>query len=123
MGYSERTASEPLEQQITERTEKLVKANKLLQRGICDRIATEAQLLQTTSELQELFQAFPDIYLRLKIDGAILSCHTRETSDLYMPPEKLLGKLIQDILPSDVSRQFQEAIAQLLLTKSLVAMR
>ncbi len=116
-----RTASEPLEQQITERTEKLVKANKLLQRGICDRIATEAQLLQTTSELQELFQAFPDIYLRLKSDGTILSCHSKKTSDIYLPPEKFLGRLIQDVLPPDISRQFQEAISQLLLTNSLVA--
>lgn len=115
------TASDLLEQQITARTEKLVKVNKLLQRKICDRIATEAQLLQTTSELQELFQAFPDIYLRLKSDGTILSCHTREISDLYMAPEKLLGKLIQDVLPPDIGRQFQEAIAQLLLTNSLVA--
>ncbi|MDF5721540.1 MAG: histidine kinase dimerization/phosphoacceptor domain -containing protein [Rhizonema sp. PD37] len=116
-----RTASEPLEQQITEQTEKLLKANKRLQRGICDRIATEAQLLQTTSELQELFQAFPDIYLRLKSDGTILSCHSKKTSDIYLPPEKFLGRLIQDVLPSDISRQFQEAISQLLLTNSLVA--
>lgn len=54
-----------------------------MQRGLCDRIATEAQLLQTTSELQELFQAFPDIYFRLNKDGIILSYHTREELDLY----------------------------------------
>lgn len=116
-----KTASDELERQIAERTKELVKANKLLQRGICDRIATEAQLLQTTSELQELFQAFPDVYFRLKSDGTILSCHARETSDLYLPPEKFLGKLAQECLPPNVAEQFQQAILQVNETNSLVA--
>jgi len=116
-----KTTSDQLEKQITERTQELIKANKLLQRGICDRIATEAQLLQTTSELQELFQAFPDKYFRLKNDGMILSCQTRAISDLYLPSEKLLGKKMQDILPLDVAKQFQQAIFQVTDTNSLVA--
>ncbi len=115
-----KTANYELEKQNS-RTEELVKTNKLLQRGICDRIATEGQLLQTTSELQELFQAFPDIYFRLKSDGRILSYHARETSDLYLPPEKLLGKAMQDILPPDAAKQFQQAIFQVNKTNSLVA--
>lgn len=112
---------EQLEKQIVNKTEELVKANKLLQRGICDRIATEAQLLQTTSELQELFQAFPDIYLRLKSDGTILSYHARETSDWYFSLEKFLGKSMQDSLPSHVGEQVQQAILQVQQTNSLVA--
>ncbi|MBR8835630.1 MAG: PAS domain-containing protein [Stigonema ocellatum SAG 48.90 = DSM 106950] len=113
--------SDELEKQNAKRTEELVKANKLLQRGICDRIATEAQLLQTTSELQELFQAFPDVYFRLKSDSTILSYHARETSDLYLPPEKCLGYRMQDVLPSDVAKQFQQAVLQVNQTNSLVA--
>ncbi len=115
-----KTANSELEKQNS-RTEELVKANKLLQRGICDRIATEGQLLQTTSELQEIFQAFPDIYFRLKSDGTILSCHGRETSDLYLQPEKFLGKAMQNILPTDAAKQFQQAIFQVNKTNSLVA--
>ncbi len=109
-----------LERQVSA-TEELVKANKLLKQGICDRLTTEAQLLQTTSEFQEIFQAFPDIYFRLKSDGTIICCHTRETSDLYLPPEKLLGKRMQDVLQSDVAEQFQQAILQVHQTNALVA--
>ncbi|MBW4667017.1 MAG: PAS domain-containing protein [Cyanomargarita calcarea GSE-NOS-MK-12-04C] len=101
--------------------EELLKANKLLQRAICDRIATEAQLLQTTSELQEIFQAFPDIYFRLASDGTILSYHARKIFDLYLPQEAFLGKRMQDVLTSDVSYQFQQAILQVHQTNSLVA--
>ncbi|MBO3458562.1 CBS domain-containing protein [Aetokthonos hydrillicola Thurmond2011] len=113
--------SDTLEKQITERTQELVKANKLLQRGICDRIAIEAHLLQTTSELQELFQAFPDIYFRLNSDGTVLSCHARETTDLYLPPKDFLGKRMQDVLPDDIAKKFQEAILHVNDKNSLVS--
>lgn len=117
----ESIVKDEIEQQVVKRTEELAKANKLLQRGICDRIATEAQLLQTTSQLQELFLAFPDIYFRLKNDGTILSCHTGDTSNLYLPAETFLGKRIQDVLPADVGCQFQQAIFELFETNSLIA--
>ncbi len=101
--------------------EKLENTNKLLQRKICDTLATEAQLLQTTRELQELFQAFPDIYFRLKSDGTILSCHASDLSNLYLTPEKFLGKQLEEVLPLSIARQFREAISQALETNSLIA--
>ncbi len=107
--------------QALERTQQLEKVNKLLQRAMCDRIATEAQLLQTTSELQELFQAFPDVYLRLNSDGTILSCHAREACNLYLPPDKFIDLQIQEIFPYDVASKFQEAIFQINQTQSPVA--
>ncbi|MGD1910416.1 MAG: histidine kinase dimerization/phosphoacceptor domain -containing protein [Rivularia sp. (in: cyanobacteria)] len=108
-----------LQEEIKQR-ENLENTNKLLQRRICDSLATEAQLLQTTSELQELFQAFPDIYFRLKNDGTILSCHTKEFSHLYLTPDKFLGKQLEEILPSSIADQFREAISQILETNSLI---
>ncbi|MGB3756148.1 MAG: histidine kinase dimerization/phosphoacceptor domain -containing protein [Rivularia sp. (in: cyanobacteria)] len=95
--------------------------NKLLQHKICDSLATEAQLLQTTNELQELFQAFPDIYFRLKSDGTILSCHAKEISDLYLPSEQFLGKQLEEVVPPLIACQFREAISQILETNSLIA--
>ncbi|MFH7025007.1 MAG: PAS domain-containing protein [Heteroscytonema crispum UTEX LB 1556] len=110
-----------LERRVQEATADLVKTNKLLQRKICDRIATEAQLLQTTCELQELFEAFPDIYFRLNNDGTIISCQAREASNLYLPLEEFLGKRMQDVLPPDVAKEFEQAILQVQQTDSLVA--
>lgn len=101
--------------------DKLKDANKRLQHKICDSLATEAQLLQTTNELQELFQAFPDIYFRLKSDGTILSCHTKEFSDLYLPPDKFLGKKLEEVVPFNIADKFQEAICQVLETDSPTA--
>lgn len=100
-------------EEIHSKNEELTKANKQLQRAICDRIATEAQLLQTTSELQEIFHAFPDIYFRIANDGKILSYHARELSELYVSPDQFTHHKFQDIFPTDIAIQFQSAICQL----------
>jgi len=86
-----------------------------------ERTATEMQLLQTTSELQEIFQAFPDIYFRLDGSGKILSCNAGSTEHLCWSKEVCVGKRVQDCLPSDVSSQFQAAIAEVKQKKSLIA--
>jgi PAS domain S-box-containing protein len=106
----------------TVQTQKTLKhTNKLLQHKICDSLATEAQLLQTTNELQELFQAFPDVYFRLKSDGTILSCHTKDLSELYLPPEQFLGKQLEEVVPPSIAFQFREAISLVIETNTLIA--
>ncbi len=114
-------AEAELERKINYATEEIVKVNRNLQRGICDRVATEAQLLQTTSELQEIFQAFPDLYFRLGSDGTILSYHTREAAEFYLPSKPFIGKRLQDVMPLNIGCEFQQAMIQLHQTQSLVA--
>ncbi|MBD2354258.1 PAS domain-containing protein [Tolypothrix sp. FACHB-123] len=113
-------AEEDSEKRILKATEDLLKANKKLQQGICDRIATETQLLQTTSELQEIFQAFPDLYLRLDRDGTILSHYTKNISDFYLLTADSLGRKVQNILPINVGDKFIEAILNVQQTNALV---
>ncbi|BDA72076.1 hypothetical protein CAL7716_062420 [Calothrix sp. PCC 7716] len=103
------------------RAEKLATANQQLQQKIYFSVKTEAQLLKTTSELQQIFQAFPDIYFRLAADGTILSYYAQDESALYLPPEEFLGKPVKDVVPSEVSEKFNTAIVELNQTKSLVA--
>jgi two-component system sensor histidine kinase/response regulator len=79
------------------------------------------ELLQANSEMRAVFQAFPDLFFRLDTDGTILDYKAGSTTDLYLPPEKLLGRRIQDIPLKDVGNKFQEAIQQLKETKSLVS--
>ncbi|BAZ10695.1 signal transduction histidine kinase [Calothrix sp. NIES-4071] len=102
------------------RAQELERKNQQLQQKICFSVKTEAQLLQTTCELQEIFQAFPDIYFRIAANGTILSYQTQDTSGLYLPPEEFLGKTIQDVLPSEVSKKFMAAVIELQQTNSVV---
>jgi len=113
-------AEQDLDKQREERIA-LSKTNEMLRRAICDRVATEAQLLQTTSELQEIFQAFPDVYFRLDPEGKILSYHAGQASAFHFWADVYLGKLVQDVLPTIVKQQFQTAILQVHQTESIVA--
>ncbi|MBF2066391.1 MAG: PAS domain S-box protein [Calothrix sp. C42_A2020_038] len=110
-----------LENQFARRTRELAETNEHLRQRIGFSVKTEAQLLQTTSELQEIFQAFPDIYFRIAKEGKILSYHAQDVSGLYVPPEQFLGKTVRDVMPSDISEKFEKAIIELEQTKSLVA--
>ncbi|MDZ8050525.1 MAG: histidine kinase dimerization/phosphoacceptor domain -containing protein [Aulosira sp. ZfuVER01] len=114
-------AEEESERRIDRATTELIAANKQLQQGICDRITIEAQLLQTTSELQEIFQVFPDLYFRLDQDGTILSYYAKQTSEFYLPPEDFIGKKMQEVFPANVGAKFLKAILQVQQTNSLVA--
>jgi len=81
----------------------------------------EQTLLQRTSELRAIFQAFPDLYFRIDPDGTIVDYNAGHTSYLYVAPEAFLGKRMQDVLPPKIGHQFQEAITQVLKTKRMVS--
>ncbi|MBW4641695.1 MAG: PAS domain-containing protein [Goleter apudmare HA4340-LM2] len=113
-------AEAELEKKVNQATNELIKVNKNLQKGICDRITTEAQLLQTISDLQEIFQAFPDLYFRLGNDGTILSYHSRENSKSHWTSAQLIGERIQYIMPLDIGHKLDQGILQLHKSNSLV---
>ncbi|HBE18626.1 MAG TPA: hypothetical protein DEG17_00190 [Cyanobacteria bacterium UBA11149] len=90
-------------------------------RNIDDRKHTEAELQQRTSELQAIFNAFPDLYFRLRQDGIILDYKSANNADLYVPPHIFMGKPIRDILPPDLSQNIYESIAQVTKNNSVVS--
>jgi PAS domain S-box-containing protein len=79
------------------------------------------ELLQANSEMRAVFQAFPDLFFRLDSEGMILDYKAGSTADLYLSPEKLIGKRIQDVPLENVGNKFQEAIRQVQKTNSLVS--
>ena len=76
----------------------------------------EESLLQRTSQLQAIFEAFPDLCFRLTPDGTILDYNVGNTSHLYLPPESFLNKRMQEVLPPEVGRLFQEAFRRVIET-------
>jgi PAS domain S-box-containing protein len=79
------------------------------------------ELLRANTEMRAIFLAIPDLLFRFNADGKILDCKTGGTADLYLPPEELLGKRIQDVPPEDVGKKFFEAVQRVQETKSLVS--
>jgi PAS domain S-box-containing protein len=87
---------------------------------ISDRKRIEEQLLQTTSNLQAIFEAFPDLQFRLDADGRVIEYHSGSSLDLYVPPEQFMHKQVEEFLPPPVAKQARDAITEAIATQSLV---
>lgn len=77
-----------------------------------ERRRAEERLRESTSELEAIFKAFPDLYFRLDASDRIVTYHAGRAADLYVPPERFLGRRMQDVLPNDVARGFDDAIRE-----------
>ena len=91
----------------------------LIATDITDRQRTEEHALETASELNALFEAFPDLFLRLNVDGTVLDCKRGDPKDPFLVPEKFLGRSLQDILPAEAARLVCDAAAAARRTNSL----
>ena len=70
------------------------------------------ELLQANSDMRAIFSAFPDLFFRLDNEGVILDCKGGREEEFSLPPEKLLGKRIQDVPIKSVGRAFENAIQE-----------
>ncbi|MGA9379997.1 MAG: PAS domain S-box protein, partial [Phormidium sp.] len=86
---------------------------------ITERKQAEEKLRQTTAELTAIFEALPDMYFRLDVDGTILDCITGQSQKLYMSPSEFIGKTMREVFPPELADKFHNAIDEVVKTKSL----
>lgn len=72
----------------------------------------EAQARKNEMLLSSVFQAIPDIFFLLDADGTIRDYRARSVRDLYLPPQRFLGKPLQEVLPPAMAAQFTESLEQ-----------
>lgn len=82
---------------------------------------TVASLRDKIAELESVLRALPDLYFRLSIEGEILDYHAGTESNLYAPPSDFLNRRVQDIMPPDIARQFEQAREQLIQNNKTIA--
>ena len=73
------------------------------------------------SRLQAIVEAFPDLHFRVDAHGTILDFNAGRIADLYVPPQKFLGRKMQEVLPPDVGKMFGSAFGEALKTGRIVA--
>jgi len=76
---------------------------------------------ELTSRLQAVFEAFPDLHFRVDAHGTILDFNAGRIADLYVPPQKFLGRKMQEVLPPDVGKMYESAFDEVLKTGRTVA--
>jgi PAS domain S-box-containing protein len=85
-------------------------------RDITDLKHTTAALHQKTAELQAVFEAIPDLLFVFDADGIYVDFYAGSLTDLYLPPEKLLGKAMQEVLPAEPALLMHETVVKVLQT-------
>jgi PAS domain S-box-containing protein len=94
----------------------------LVLRNVNDRLKTEQSLYHMQRQATALLTAIPDLMFRIGRDGTCLDFKAERAEDLYVPPERIIGNNIRDLLPADlverifvtIERAFYEGAVQTL---------
>lgn len=86
---------------------------------ITDQKHTEESLAQAVQHMQAVFRAVPDLYFRLDAEGVVVDFISSSTSELFIQPDAFLGKPIQQVLPDETGRLFNNAIIAVRTTGEL----
>ena len=76
---------------------------------VTERKNSEHVAYQNAAELRALFQAFPDLFLRLDKNETVLDAKGGQRSDSFLGTDKFLGRNLQDLLPAGALTQVREA--------------
>jgi len=79
------------------------------------------ELLHINAEMRAIFEAMPDLFFRLTLDGTILDCKAGNTYDLYLSREKIIGSNILKMPGKEVREKFKDAINMVKDTSSMVS--
>lgn len=79
------------------------------------------ELLRANSELRAIFQALPDLFFRLDLDGKVLDCKAGDSVDLHLPRHELLGKNIRDVPMGDAGEELNRALGRVRTERELVS--
>ena len=71
------------------------------------------ELLQSNGEMRAVISAFPDVFIRLGDNGTILSIRAHKPKDLAVPPERVVGRRIQDIVGGRAGVRLRRALVRL----------
>jgi diguanylate cyclase (GGDEF)-like protein/PAS domain S-box-containing protein len=88
---------------------------------LTDVIHAQAQATFKDQMLETIFKAIPDLFFLMESDGTIVDYHASSISDLYVSPEKFIGKNMTDVLPEDVARKFHNHIAKALKQTEMIS--
>jgi PAS domain S-box-containing protein len=81
---------------------------------VTEGIRAEAELKSSEAKTRAILSAVPDIMFQISRDGTYLGFYANMTSDLFLPPEKFVGRKIAEVMPSDLAELAMHHIARAL---------
>ncbi len=99
--------------------EELLREIEVLQKRIAELEKTEFEnkrvieaLRNSQLTLMNILTSIGDLVIVLDKEGRFTFYHTLETSDLYLPPGKFIGRKHSEVMPSKLTPLVEEAIAK-----------
>ncbi len=83
-------------------------------------LASQEQLAASDAYNRSIIDLIPDLMFRLDADGRLLDFPSSEGWDRFGASDEAEGKLIEDILPSDLAQLLHERMIEALKTASMV---
>ncbi|HEV8042131.1 MAG TPA: ATP-binding protein [Bryobacteraceae bacterium] len=102
-----------------ENQHRIIVGLRLASVDVTERKKSEDQAYESAAELRALFQAFPDLFLRLDRAGNVLDCKGGQSSDPFLSADKFTDRNLKDVLPPAVVELFGEAQDKVRKTGSL----
>ena len=84
------------------------------------KLELERIVSQRTAELSRVLDAMPDRYFRMRQDGTVIDFHIGREEEMNSESSQLLGKRIDQVLPSPAAGALRDAIAQAIANKAIV---
>lgn len=84
------------------------------------RASAERSLLASEARNRAILKALPDLLFVLSPAGVFIECHCSEMVDLLMPPDKFMGRTMEDVLPPQMARAFRSAFLRAVETGGVV---
>jgi PAS domain S-box-containing protein len=105
-----RRSNEELERLVRDRTVELAEANAMLEEEIAERERAEEELRRKSSELEAIFRALPDSYVRLADDGTIVETRTGMETNGSVWPTDWAGERLPNVLPPSARDGIERAL-------------
>ena len=79
-------------------------------RDVTKRKQAEGELARVEVKNRALIDVIPDLMFIVKKDGTFIDYKVEDLSQLAVPPEQLIGKKAEEVLPASIARRFTETV-------------
>ncbi len=97
---------------ISRLSKQLTEQNSRLSQEIEERKLAQEALHQSVATNRALLNAIPDIMFRYRADGTYLDFKPAKDFKIFVPPDELIGRNVQEILPPELAQRMLRAYQQ-----------
>jgi PAS domain S-box-containing protein len=88
----------------------------LIRRSLAERDQVERRLRKSDARNAALLAAVPDMIFVIDRQGRYLDCYAADETQLVLPPDRFIGRTVDDVMPASLSEIFRNAFQRVIDT-------